>query len=310
MDNNLDNLDFYKYAVENIGDLLWQIDKKLTFTFLSPSVQNILGFTQDELIGKNILNFLTKESKNYIISQLTRKRTIESNGNFKYVVQFKCKDKKAKWFEISTKTIYEDGAIVGYIGTSRDITERINYESKVKLHIEELKQNNLELNRLATKDPLTGAYNRRIFENFFKVLAHKNQQFNTPFSIIMLDIDYFKQINDTFGHNVGDQVLFKMTMAIKETIRNIDVVIRWGGEEFIIIVVNKNLDYAKKIAQKIQKAIRLFNFGIPKSITVSMGICEYLKGQTIEQSVENVDKALLKAKSKGRNRTEIYNCKL
>lgn len=310
MNESINNLDYYKYAIENIGDLIWQINNKLIFTFLSPSSLDILGYIPDELIGKNILSFLTGDSKNFIINQLTQKSPKEKTLNSHNIVQFVCKNGEAKWFEISTKTIYKEDEIIGYLGTSRDISERINYENKVRKHIEELRQNNLRLNKLATKDPLTGAYNRRIFEKFFNILAHKNEEFNTPFSIIMLDIDYFKQTNDILGHNVGDQVLFKMTIAIRETIRNIDVLIRWGGDEFIIIVVNKDLAYAKKTAQKIQKAIQLFKFGLQNKITVSMGISEYIKGQSIDQSVDNADKALLIAKAKGRNRIEIFNSNL
>jgi diguanylate cyclase (GGDEF)-like protein len=155
---------------------------------------------------------------------------------------------------------------------------------------------------MATFDALTGAYNRRKFKYFIEREIEKAEKYGNPFSINMLDIDNFKQVNDVGGHNKGDHVLKDVVSLIKNTLRATDRLFRWGGDEFIILLPDLNMDNALKVADRLRERIEsniLDSEG--KGITVSLGIGTFEANETTDQFVARVDKALLRAKSSGKN---------
>lgn len=300
----------YEYVIESVKDVIWEMNINFTFTFISPSAKETTGYEPEELVGRSMLDFLAQKSRKYIVEvgkQLVPKRL---NGNtdpiFLYDVEFICKSGRIIWFEISAKPIFNEDDFIGYIGTSRDITEKKIYEIKLKKYIDELNCANKKLERLATLDMLTGAYNRRKCDTCFNLLVREKENHRIDFSIIMFDVDKFKRINDLYGHKMGDQVLQGISKTIKYTIRNTDKLIRWGGEEFIILLTGTTLKNAYQVAEKIRINIELNKSGIiPKHITISLGVGEYRLGENLDQFVSRVDKALLGAKANGRNRTEL-----
>ena len=164
---------------------------------------------------------------------------------------------------------------------------------------------------LAIRDALTGLYNRRYFDEIFHYEYIRAKRYNFPLSFIMIDIDHFKLINDTFGHLIGDKVLQEVARLIKRSIRQADIGVRFGGEEFAIILPNTPLDKAIDIAERIRKRIESYeislNNGKKLSITISEGISS-LRKDTVseEQIIEEADKALLRAKIAGRNRIYLF----
>lgn len=153
------------------------------------------------------------------------------------------------------------------------------------------------LENYAYKDPLTDAYNRRYFYEKIKKLP------NNTNSLIMIDIDHFKLINDMYGHEMGDYILKELINLIKILVRKNDIIVRWGGEEFIILLKNVNSNKAVKIAEKIRKTIESYNFkGI--KITASFGVKE-TKGTITSDDLKILDKALYLSKTKGRNQVNI-----
>ena len=160
---------------------------------------------------------------------------------------------------------------------------------------------------LAITDPLTGLYNRRQFDTVLEAEWKKSQRYNHPISCLMVDIDFFKAVNDTFGHKVGDLVLIEIANIIKETVRDVDTVARWGGEEFIVVLPFSNKDQGLIVAQKLLEKVSAHEFEqFPdRRITVSIGL-SYSSPllNTKEEFVEASDKALYEAKRKGRNRIE------
>ncbi|MHC1723805.1 MAG: diguanylate cyclase [Aminipila sp.] len=305
---NLEEYTRYKYVIENIKDIIWEMDANFIFTFVSCASKETSGYEAEELIGKCMLDFLTTESKNHVM-QKWKQRT-DNHENFLkvilYDVEFICKDKTIIWVEVSVKPIVKEDRIAGYIGVTRDISEKKTYENELKKYIEELKRANKKLDELATFDMLTGAYNRRKFQDFVQMSIEKKDRYESPFSIIMFDIDFFKRINDSYGHDTGDRILQEITTVVKKELRSTDKIFRWGGEEFIVLLPEVSLKNTYNVAEKVRKSVEQTNFDIGNDfITISLGIGEYITMDSIEQFVSRVDNALLKAKSSGRNRVEF-----
>jgi len=128
------------------------------------------------------------------------------------------------------------------------------------------------------------------------------ERYNTIFSIIIMDIDFFKKVNDKYGHKVGDNVLVKIAEILKKNTRNLDVLGRWGGEEFLIICTETDINKAIVIAQKIRLKIEKHNFSIAGHLTCSFGVSQYNKNDKNESTFRRADKALYKAKNSGRNK--------
>ena len=126
-------------------------------------------------------------------------------------------------------------------------------------------------------------------------------------SIILLDIDFFKAVNDTHGHNIGDKVLVEMSKVLLNTLRNIDIICRWGGEEFLILLPTADLNNAKALAEKLRVSIAESEMDVVGNISASFGVARVLEGETMEASVDRADKALYLAKASGRNcvKTEL-----
>ena len=164
-----------------------------------------------------------------------------------------------------------------------------------------LKDKNKKYEALATKDPLTGLYNRYKFSELY-VTSYKTMiQRDNDMSLIMLDIDKFKKVNDTYGHNIGDQVLIQVAHALIRNLRNIDIVCRWGGEEFLMLLPTASLENAIKLADKIRIHIAELSIDVVGGVTASFGVAKVRLGDTMEEVVDRADKALYLAKDSGRN---------
>ena len=162
----------------------------------------------------------------------------------------------------------------------------------------------LELEKTAITDPLTGIPNRRFFQEKLKEEIHLAQRYGRPFSLILMDIDHFKKINDKFGHDIGDKVLVEFASLIRKHIRDSDYFCRIGGEEFAVILPETTLNDAVRVAKKINKIVRE-NPNATVPITVSLGVVEYIKGESEADIYKRADNALYKAKTSGRDRVVI-----
>ena len=160
---------------------------------------------------------------------------------------------------------------------------------------------NDELEQLSNTDTLTGIANRRRLNQAFAREIARARRYHLNFSLIMLDIDHFKAINDTLGHQTGDYVLKTLATLLGRTIRTNDLVGRWGGEEFLLLCPQTDLNGALLLAENIRQKIQQYDFGIGQNITVSLGVAQYSENQALETLIENVDTALYDAKKAGRN---------
>lgn len=181
-------------------------------------------------------------------------------------------------------------------------------EEKVKQRTEELLVKNEELLKLSITDNLTKLYNRAKLDKSLQEEFNRSLRYGTVFSIILLDIDFFKKVNDNFGHQIGDEVLVESAEVLSKNIRNVDILGRWGGEEFLIICPETNLQSATKVAWHVNEAIKLHKFTTyPKSITMSLGVASFGENiKNIDEIILNADKALYQAKEQGRDRVIAF----
>lgn len=168
------------------------------------------------------------------------------------------------------------------------------------------------LNNMASIDTLTKLYNRRYLEKYMEDQIRLSMGNNLHMSVIMLDIDFFKKFNDTYGHDAGDYVLMHFADTVKYNVREGDIVARYGGEEFVVVLPHTDIRGAYKVAEKIRKkveemSLEAINHEDPPRITCSLGIsCFPLHGNSIDKLLQSADKALYEAKNSGRNRTRIF----
>ena len=164
-----------------------------------------------------------------------------------------------------------------------------------------LENKNKEYEIMASTDSLTGLYNRHKFSELYLSSYRFMIQRDNDMSIILLDIDFFKKVNDNFGHNTGDNVLIQIAHALLKTLRNIDVICRWGGEEFVILLPTASLEQAEILAEKLRVYIQNLEIDTIGSVTASFGVSLVVKGDSMNDAIGRADKALYLAKKSGRN---------
>jgi diguanylate cyclase (GGDEF)-like protein len=202
---------------------------------------------------------------------------------------------KLKRFEIlySDENIKSDNIKIDELSfISSQIDEKMNT-------LKDLRTETKRIEYDAMHDALTGLYNRRYLENF-------SEDIYRPFSVLMLDIDYFKRINDTYGHDVGDNVLKDFGIVLAHETDMDDLIIRYGGEEFLVITDVSNKELLLRIAERIRESVERFHFPEINHITVSIGCAICLDDATLNETIKQADEALYTAKDGGRNRTVIH----
>lgn len=162
-----------------------------------------------------------------------------------------------------------------------------------------------ELEHKSSHDPLTQAFNRDYFQQNHKSIIESHRANDEQTAVAIIDIDYFKVVNDTYGHDIGDEVLKDLVATIKKNSRNSDVVIRWGGEEFIVIMSTKNTQTLQKTLQKLCDLVRETEFKICKHITISIGASIYKEHEMIDETIKKADENLYQSKRDGRDRVTI-----
>ncbi len=177
-------------------------------------------------------------------------------------------------------------------------------EQKVKERTKELREKNIELERLSVTDKLTNIYNRIKLDEVILSQLNRADRYNENFGIMIIDVDYFKQVNDTYGHQVGDTTLIEISKLLQGSIRKSDTLGRWGGEEFVIICPHTDLKGLHELANHIREKIAKHNFPVIGNKTASFGITIYKEEDNLEKLINRADEALYKAKENGRNRVE------
>lgn len=176
-----------------------------------------------------------------------------------------------------------------------------NY-SALQQEMTERQQAQAQLEILASTDPLTRLYNRRKFEELLNHELERSRRYPSEFALILFDVDHFKRVNDEYGHDVGDGVLKFLAEIVRSQLRKSDIVARWGGEEFLVLVPEADADTAVAIAEKLRCAVESGQFPRQLHITISLGVSLARRNDSANSLVKRADQALYRAKQTGRNR--------
>ncbi len=281
------------------------------FLWVNEKFTKMLGFKKDEIIGQNIKTIYKKDKlfELKLFKQIKEKRTFSGE-----LVLIK-KDKTNLIVDFSVNALednyFEQKDDFEFIGMIIDISQKKKQEIQLKELNENLeqkvKEQTDEIRKQALKDSLTGAYNRKAYNEKINELLNEFTRYNIFFSIIYVDLDDFKKINDIFGHHKGDEVLINFCEIVKEHIRINDELYRMGGEEFAILLPNTQLGTAKIVSNKLLELLRK-NLKVDDKtpVTISGGLVQVLKKDTAEAIYKRVDELLYKSKKTGKNK--ITSC--
>jgi len=274
------------------SDATITIDNQGNVSYWNPAAETMFGYRTEEILGKEFHRLFTPQHNSKSI-----RKTL---GIFQTMGKGDGAGKK-----IELKALKKDGSEFPVELSVSALKLRGRWNAIVIIRDITLRRREKELERLATTDLLTKAYNRVKFDEIFGRETERVRRYNQSLSMIMLDIDHFKEVNDTYGHITGDHVLKSVADIARENMRKIDYLIRWGGEEFMIITPETDFSRAVALAERIRKVIESFSFKNAKSITVSFGVTQFKKDDTVDSLIKRADSALYKAKMNGKNRVEV-----
>lgn len=305
-------------ALEAAANAIAITDKRGVIQWVNLAWVNLTGFSKEESIGRTPRIVRSENHPPQFFEDMWEK--ILAGQVWQGQMTNRRKD-GSLYDEEQTITPVLDGGggVTHFIAIKQDVTARRRADDELKHAKEELEKANRELQgalqqqrHLAQTDPLTGVHNRR---HLFQLAGHEfdlARRYGHPLSIIMFDLDHFKEINDNFGHALGDRVLEQVSGVSRSQLRDVDQIGRYGGEEFMIVLPMTGARQASLLAKRIQLGVGALRFETPKgsaSITVSIGIAEMIhapRDASIDNIIRRADEALYAAKQAGRNRTMIF----
>ena len=290
----------YRLLADHAYDVIWTMTLEGRFTYVSPSVYQLRGFTPEEVLQQPLADVVCPGSIATVQEGFQRAFTEISTGQSQPIHYFEieqpCKDGSTVWTEATARVMYDDtGQPLGLVGVTRDISARKRLEA--------------ELQHQATTDGLTGIVNRRRFMELAENELVRALRLNRALCIALIDIDHFKQINDSYGHAVGDQALLAWTRICQKNIRVIDLLGRWGGDEFVLLLPETTSAQAQIVTQRVCDALDAEPIDLGDklvAITISSGIASLAGAtDTLDHLLERADRALYQAKAAGRNRVMV-----
>lgn len=294
----------YRFLAEHCADILCSVGADRLIRYVSPSAQRVLGWKPEEMAGKLFADFVFPEDIP-IIDEAGAAGAEEGVNVSQETVRLIRKDHTLVWISINARHVRNPatGALQECVLALRDVTERKVLEEK--------------LSALAMTDGLTGLWNRRAFDQSLKREWRRTVREESQLSLLLLDLDNFKLLNDLYGHPLGDECLAAVASAISDTVRASDVVCRWGGDEIAIILPATDEPRALAVAEKVRSAIHALRFRPNKnagdwvSVTASIGVATAMPCQdgaiaTPPSLLLAADKALYKAKRAGQNRVAAH----
>lgn len=308
MTNSNDNFDtdsaVYKTLLESTKAIPWKIDwATLQFSYIGPQIEQLLGWSPASWVTvEDWASRMHPEDRAWVVDYCVAQSKSGTDHEADY--RALTKDGEYVWIRDVVHVVRNgDGEVEALIGFMFDITERKNTEQKLIVLQKELEE-------LSFKDALTGVYNRRMFDSVMEVEWANAKRNHQPLSLLMVDIDYFKQYNDYYGHIHGDDCLKRVANTLSNVAtRSRDFFARFGGEEFIVVLPETDATAANMIAERCRSLI--FKAQIPhekslvsQMLTISIGVSTIIPTHS-EQSIDfiaAVDRQLYQAKEKGRNR--------
>ncbi len=293
------------YASISDGLLILEPDGRIVA--MNPSAEAMLGYRTDEVKGRSLQILLPEPERSHF--DAVRPTLLREEPLMAQELLLLHKEGEVVYTEVDINPMRWEGA-PQYLAVVHDITVRKALEERqnealfftLLRDLTEKEEAARELRQRATTDPLTGAFNRAKFDERLAQELSRVQRHGNPLTLAILDIDKFKQVNDTFGHASGDQVLSQVSAVARNNLRSADLFARWGGEEFVVLAPDTDRDGGFRLAEKIRAAIERHPFDEVGRITASFGVAEYRAGESPEAFLRRADEALYQAKHGGRNR--------
>ena len=269
----------------------WNNDENWSVASVSRSVEKLLGYAPDDLLSHKVVYSELIHPDDVRRVEHEVQRAIEDHSYFFAHEPYRVitKEGEVKWILDNTVIVRgDDDTIINFVGYLTDITE--------------LKRSEIKLKHLSRTDPLTQINNRMHLDTLLQDQYYRFHRNHEKSSIILIDIDHFKSVNDEFGHIAGDMVLVEFANLLASQIRKSDYLGRWGGEEFLVALPHTDLEQASMLAEKLREKVEQFNFSIIEHKTASFGVSTFKKGMSVEELIDAADQALYRSKEEGRNR--------
>ena len=298
----IENSAIYEEVLNNLYEGVYFLDADRTITFWNQGAERITGYPAPEVMGRscadNILCHVDTEGTNLCQGKCPAAHTIEDGQLREADVFLLHRDGHRVPVRIRVAPILDvDGRIVGAVEVFSDNSSRETLRQRINL-----------LEKLTGLDPLTQLPNRRRLEEEIQARLAETQRYGLTFGVLFADIDQFKSVNDTYGHQIGDQVLKMVGHTMLNALRPFDTAGRWGGEEFLAVVVNVDLETLTGVAERMRALVaqsRLQLNGDNLTVTVSVGATLVLPGDDSETLLQRADQGMYRSKSGGRNQVTL-----
>ncbi|WP_165248292.1 sensor domain-containing diguanylate cyclase [Paludisphaera soli] len=285
-----DEMAVWRILFEQSRDGIVVLDMDGRVVAANKMYSQLLGYSEDEIHELSVWDWDLVFERKQVREKL---RSVNASGDH-FESRHRRKDGTVIDVEISTNgALFKNRKLIFCF--VRDVTERKRVEERLRV--------------LATTDGLTGVANRVECSRRLAGDLERARRYDSPFSLILFDLDHFKQVNDNHGHDAGDRVLQSCARLVVDSIRRVDVAGRWGGEEFLVLLPHSRLDAAANVAEKIRQAIAQHRFDEVGSVTASLGVAEFSRQDDSKSLLRRADEALYRAKARGRNCVEVAPAK-
>ena len=294
---------FFKSLLENLYDGVYFVDRQRSITYWNKSAEKITGYSSEEVMGKscadNILRHVDEDGNELCIGGCPLEGTMTDGKNREAEVFLHHKDGHRVAIFVRGAPIYgNNNDIVGAVEVFSDNMKYITALETIRHLQDEVLQ-----------DTLTRIGNRRFAELNLNANLKAMDEHSIQFGVLMIDIDFFKKVNDTYGHGMGDRVLQMTAKTMANGLRPLDIPCRWGGEEFIVIIPNTDLKAVERISERLRMLVEkswIDHGNVQIRVTVSVGATLSIKGDTGKSIVDRADGALYESKKNGRNRYTVF----
>lgn len=280
----------YRMMTDRSGDVLFNIAIDGRVRYVSPSIVTVGGYSPEAIVGKPALEMMHEDDR--VLAAVVHSRAL-ARPNETFVFEYRAVTVTGEhvWFETHTRaTVDDSGTVIGVISAARDISKR--------------KLNEIDLIDAANSDPLTTLSNRRVFDDKLRRALYGPRPRVDPACLAIIDIDFFKRVNDTYGHSAGDEVLKTVAAAFKPALRSDDTVARIGGEEFGLILRGLRSKDAGALCERLREMIAALRITVGEQtlkVTVSIGLADLENFESEGTALFAADQALYRAKAEGRN---------
>lgn len=294
--------EFYRTLLDNLHDGVYFVKPDRTIVYWNETAERMTGFTKSEMVNRhcydNMLMHVDNKGVNLCLRNCPLEKAILEGVTVEGEVYYHHKEGQRMPSLVRVTPIRDaGGTIVGAVEIFSDNSPRVRLAEKVE-----------ELEKLALLDPLTRLGNRRYGELNLSARLNELERYDWPFGVLFMDIDYFKKVNDLYGHDVGDRVLKIVATTIINGTRSSDIVSRWGAEEFMVLIPHVDAKQLKDIAEKIRLLVEKSSISVEGKnieVTISIGATLARKDDTVETLMKRADELMFKSKSEGRNRLSV-----